>query len=443
MATNRRVSAKHRSDKTIRSTNWTLESLENRVVLSVNGSSGLLGGLANVGVVTAPLVASTQPSAPFGRNPLYTKLSADEQALANELQSLATKSGLTIADLESLATDRQSIGQSGFHFNNQTLNPVITELANAVAAGTSTAQAETDFTALFAGSQVSSTVINTTFADLVKAIKDSGVTTTDLSTVATDKSAIQTDLSNLPRHFQPLAGGFLAFQAGPGGSVSLGVSAINLPPVVVSAAAIPVTFTGDTSLLSGLSVAGVVTSPVVTGLTPSAVGTNASAFAKLKTDMATLRSELQTLATKSGVTIADLEKLTLDEQSIAQAGFWLNPATLDPVISELATAIAGGTSTAQAQTDFTNLFHGSSVSSTVINTTFGDLEKAISDSNVNSFDVGTVASDRAAISADLQNLHKKTPVPPVINRHHRPVFHPVVHLPKLPRLRSERLHGRR
>ena len=45
----------------------------------------------------------------------------DVQSLQAELDTLATTSGLTIADLESLSTDGQSIASAGFHFNPQTL----------------------------------------------------------------------------------------------------------------------------------------------------------------------------------------------------------------------------------------------------------------------------------------------------------------------------------
>ena len=106
---------------------------------------------------------------------------------------------MTIADLQNLTNDSQAIAQAGFHFDATTLNPVISELAVAVAGGASTSQAQSDFAALFSSnSNVSSTTITNTFNDLVKAITDSGVTTTDLSTVAADEAAIQSDLTGLP-----------------------------------------------------------------------------------------------------------------------------------------------------------------------------------------------------------------------------------------------------
>jgi hypothetical protein len=123
----------------------------------------------------------------------------DIQTLQTELQSLAAKSGLTIADLTSLSSDSQAIAQTPFRINFQNLEKVTSELATAVAAGSSTDQAKTDFNALFNGSNVAQATITKSFNDMVKAIQDSGVTTTDLTTVAADQAAIQKDLANLPK----------------------------------------------------------------------------------------------------------------------------------------------------------------------------------------------------------------------------------------------------
>jgi hypothetical protein len=141
----------------------------------------------------------------------------------------------------------------------------------------------------------------------------------------------------------------------------------------------------------------------VTGL-PNIPATSSGAWSQLETDVQKLETELQGLAAKSGLTIADLQSLTNDAQAIGQAGFFFNVQSLNKTVSELATAVAGGTSTAQAQADFTALFSGSSVSTTTINTAFGDLTKAIHDSAVLPGDLTTVAADQAAIQADLKNL---------------------------------------
>ena len=119
-----------------------LEALENRVVLSGAGGGSLLGSLSYAGVVTSPVIVpaeTTIPRLPGTSTTVsseLTQLNTDVQALLNDLQTLAAKSGVTIADLELLTTDSQSIAQRGLHFSSQTLNPVISELATAVAGGT-------------------------------------------------------------------------------------------------------------------------------------------------------------------------------------------------------------------------------------------------------------------------------------------------------------------
>jgi len=414
------------------------ETLEGRVVLSTGGTSSLLDGLTHVGVVTSPIVIPlpiiVPPMLPVAftmQNFPWGQLESDVKALETELQSLAAKSGVTIADLQSLTSDSQTIAQDGFQFHSQTLGPVISELATAVAGGASTTQASSDFTALFTGPSVPTSVIDTTFSDLVMAIQDSKVTTTDLSTVASDEAAIQTDLSHLPAPFIPAFDGFLNLDPPTPIAVSVPPVAVSVPPDAVSVPPIAVSvppnifvppiivvppiplpppiFTGPfgaTGLLGSLTYVGVVTSPVAVFNHATPVpSSSASGFSQLEADVQKLQSELQTLAAKSGVTIADLQSLTSDGQAISQAGPYFNSRSLNPVISELAAAVAGGSSTTAALRDFTALFNGSSVSASVISTTFSDLVKAIQDSKVTPADLSTVAGDEVAIQTDLKNLH--------------------------------------
>ena len=166
-------------------------------ILPVYLPSSLLSSLTHAGVVTSPVGSPLElpmpmtPVANTGTSSPWTKLSTDIRSLITELQSLAAKSGLTVSDLQSLTSDSQSIAQAGFYFNSQTLNPVISELATAVAGGSSITQPDSDFSALFSGSGVSASVIATTSSDVVKAIQDSNVTPTDLKTVAGDEAAIR------------------------------------------------------------------------------------------------------------------------------------------------------------------------------------------------------------------------------------------------------------
>ena len=379
------------------------ETLESRVVLTYAGPSSLLGSLSYVGVVTTPIEITSVPVLPvtpvpvnaiasfsFGRATsvaTWTKLRTDLQTLETELQTLAAKSGLTIADLENLTNASQAIAQAGFYFQAKTLNPVISELAVAFAGNASTSQAQTDFTGLFSSSSVSSTTITNTFNDLVTAVQDSGVTTTDLSTVAADEAAIQADLPKIPSPMIPVGQAWLDQVGSTPATLSL-ASAVTSSTAAIASPISPiappqpiiVSPFGGLNLLGSLSSVGVVTSPVfvqpkigvpvpisvppmqpalaaVTVL-PNIPATSSAAWQQLQADVQKLQTELQSLAEKSGLTIADEQSLTNDGQAIAQAGLYFKAGALNPVISELAMAVAGGTDPrAEAQTAFTALLH--------------------------------------------------------------------------------------
>ena len=179
-------------------------------------------------------------------------------------------------------------------------------------------------------------------------------------------------------------------------------------------------FGGDQALLGGsgslnsnlatsLSSAGVATLPAQTGgaqgwYAPSTASQN-SQLTQLNTDLQKLQTENQTLAAKSLVTVADLTNLVTDSQTIAGAGLRLDPQSLQKVVNELVSAVAAGTDTTQAQTDFNALFSGSNVAQTSIDKTFNDLVQTIQDSKITAADLTTLAADQAAIQTDRTNLH--------------------------------------
>ena len=364
------------------------EHLEQRLVLSDWGGDLLGSALNAIGVVTGPVVVQNSSSSTSSSSGQTSQLRTDVQALQTELASLAAKSGVTVADLTSLAADSQAIAQAGARIDVKSLDSSVNELATAIAAGTSTTQAQTDFAAVFASTSVSQATITQAFTDLSKAITDSGVNSTDLTTVATDQAAIQTDLSSLPW------GGFFAgngvfgdgFEGGPFGGVFEGPA--------------------GGSLAAALSSIGVETGTVTTvsASVHGPWGGDGGQTSQFRTDIQALQTELASLASKSGVTVADLTSLAADSQAIAQAGARIDVKSLDSAVNELATAIAGGTSTTQAQTDFAAVFASTSVSQATITQAFTDLSKAITDSGVTSTDLATVAKDQAAIQSDLSNL---------------------------------------
>ena len=316
-----------------------------------------------------------------GQSTQIAQLNTDLQKLQTELQSLAAKSDITIVDVNNLTTDGQSIAGAGFWINSQNLQKSVSELVTAVASGAATTQAKTDFTALFSGSNVAQSTIEKTFNDLVQTIQDSKITSADLSAVAADQAAVQSDLNNLPGGGR----GFGGYQTLLAGSGSL-----------------------NSNLATSLSSAGVATLPAQAGGTqdlyaPSTASQN-SQLTQLNTDIQKLQTENQTLAAKSLVTVSDLTNLVTDSQTIAGAGLRLDPQNLDKVVNELVTAVAAGTDTTQAKTDFNALFTGSNVAQTSIDKTFNDLVQTIQDSKVTAADLTTLAADQAAIQTDRTNL---------------------------------------
>lgn len=163
-------------------------------------SSTLSASLAAAGVATLPAQGSVgqgASSAGSTTNTSFAQLLADVQKLQSENQTLAARSMVTVADLSHLQTDSQTIAGAGLRLDPQSLQKVMSELVTAVAGGTSTSQAQTDFNALFTGSNVAQTSIDQTFTDLIQTIQDSKVTAADLTTLTADQTAVQTDRSSL------------------------------------------------------------------------------------------------------------------------------------------------------------------------------------------------------------------------------------------------------
>jgi cell division protein FtsB len=377
---------KHPRDRDSRSQRARLaafacEALESRVVLSDwGGGNSLASALSYVGVVTGPVeVGGHAGHEHDDHGSQSSQLPTDIQALQTKLQTLAAKSALTIADISNLAADSGAIQSAGFSIDFANLKKAVSELASAVASGSSTSQAQTDFNNLFSGSSVSQTVIDKAFSDLVQAITDSKVTATDLSTVAADEAAIQNDHASQSGGDDSDAGGFSSGDNSYSGSLAAALNDVGVVTRATASAS-----SGDCESEGSRS------------------GSNSTS--QLQTDVQTLNAELQTLAAKSGVTVSDVSHLSSDSQAIASAGFTINHGNLKTVVSELASAVASGSSTSQAQTDFNNLFSGSSVSQTVIDKAFSDLVQAITDSKVTTTDLSPVAADQAAIQNDLSSL---------------------------------------
>ena len=340
------------------------ERLEGRVVLSGMGHGlgfpggpaaelgGLVGGLSSVGVVTG---------GGLGRGGFHgttsTQLDTDLAKLQADLQALAAKSSVTVADLSALAADDAAIRTAGLHLDSTALRNAITKLATAVASGSDTTDARADFQALFTGSTVDQTTIVKAFTDLVQTITDSHVTVVDIQTISADRSAVQND-------------SLTGFSHG-----------------------------GDGSLIGSLTNLGILSGRDPGGLGPHGRGMGASTT--LNTDLTKLRTDLQTLAAKSGVTTADLTALAADAQAIAQTGTRPDATALNNAVTALVTAVVNGTDTTDAKAALTSVLSAASVSQETIDKTIADIVQTTDDSNVTAADLQLIATDRAAVQNDL------------------------------------------
>jgi hypothetical protein len=360
------------------------ESLEGRVVLSNWGGADLLGGLSQIGVVTTVLDVGGPRGGQSrfdGGSAQNSQPNTDLQTLQTKIQSLAAKSGVTVADLSALTSDSQAIATAGGGLKVDNLKTVLSTIATAVAGGGDATQAQADFNALFSGSKVDQTTIDKTFNDLVQTIKDSKITTADLADFASAVAAVPNMGSPMNGPGDAGAPGWFN-GAGPQGDL----------------------------LTASLANAGVAAASSSTAqqATPSGPG-DGTQSSQLKTDLDKLRTDMQTVTAKSGVTSSDLDQIKTDAQNIASAGLKIDPKSLQTAINTLVAAVAAGSDTTKAQADFNALFSGSSVSRTVIDQTFNDLVQTIKDSKITSDDATLIADDQAAVQKDFAALPQNGP----------------------------------
>ena len=357
------------------------ETLEPRLALSATPSffptTYLPNGefaavLTGIGIMTDSVQVTTAPAGTYS-----PQVGSVWEAIGNELASLAGKSGVTIADLSNLAADLSLIDPGWSAINYQGIWPVVDELATAVTAGTSPSQAEADWNTLFAPSGPPQSVINRFFADFVQTIQDSHITSADLATLASNETAFIHDTDTQP-----------------------GDPTTNQQQ-----------FTGEGANYQGYGY--MVSTPQIAGF----IGPNLSNFGVLTdfspvgleqlgaagSDQNTLAVEFDALAEKSGLTVADLNRLSSDDQAVSQLQFndvGVNWDAAQTAIGQLVIAVAAGTSTSQAQTDFRDSF-AANAPAALLTQTINDVIEAVGDSHVTPADLSTVASDEAAVYAEM------------------------------------------
>jgi hypothetical protein len=139
-------------------------------------------------------------------------------------------------------------------------------------------------------------------------------------------------------------------------------------------------------------------------------GPGAVQDAQFQADMETLRADTQ--AVLAGSTVTDAQRLALgdDLRAIARAGFEIDRTAFGAVADSLLTALADGTYdsdptvAAAIEQSFKDLFTGSSVEGTLVQTTYDDFVAVARGLNVSTDELSKLAADRAAIQADLTRL---------------------------------------
>ena len=204
-------------------------------------------------------------------------------------------------------------------------------------------------------------MIDQSFADFVQTIRDSHVTSADLATVASDQTAFIQDVDTAPGDTTTIQQVFTS-EGGGYGRYSYEVST----PLAAG-------FIGP-----ALSNFGVLTDYIPAGLQSIEEGLS------LTTDENTLDVEFATLAEKSGLTVADLNRLGSDDVGITQLQWndvGVNWNAAQTAIGQLVIAAAAGTSTSQAQTDFRDSFSANAPAA-LLTQTINDVIQAVQDSHV-------------------------------------------------------------
>jgi hypothetical protein len=151
-------------------------------------------------------------------------------------------------------------------------------------------------------------------------------------------------------------------------------------------------------------------SDATTGVSGSCDGLGGVSDSQLTTDLTTLRTDLNAVRASSAVTDAQRYALRSDLRTIAQTGLTIDRTALSTVTDTLLTALANGTydsdpnTAASIKSSFNALFTGSSVAQAQIDQTFTDFVAVARGLNINTAQLKKLATDRAAVQADLTRL---------------------------------------
>ncbi|MDX2036750.1 MAG: hypothetical protein SFX72_08865 [Isosphaeraceae bacterium] len=307
----------------------------------------------------------------MGRTPASGELSADIEKLRTDLQTLASRSSVTISDLASLREIDRSIVEAGLGLDETRLDAAVESLARAIAGGMDPASAEAELRSVLIDGGMTEDAAGVALSAVSAVIRKSNVSVADLDLIEADRAAVKEELDKLSAEQgfgdRQLGGGLLLGSLAklgvlgrPVGSPGLGRFGGRRGPKIA-----PI---GDSELIQAIQ--------------------------KLQTD-------LSAIASKSEVTSSQIAQLRDDGLDLTADGFRPDRERLDAAIESLARAIAAGEETSNAEAQYRAVFEGSTVSTEVVEAGLANLTAVIADSNVTTSDLDTIAADRAAIEAAL------------------------------------------
>jgi len=125
---------------------------------------------------------------------------------------------------------------------------------------------------------------------------------------------------------------------------------------------------------------------------------------QLTTDVKQLKSDIETIQSKSTETVAQIVAVRSDFHTLAQAGLFPNRQLLQTFENDLLTAVANGTLTDQTSTlqaELASAFGSSASGNAQVSQLFNDLLAIAKASDITSSDLATIATDQSKIQADL------------------------------------------
>ena len=184
----------------------TTPATDSSTTPATGSSTSTMANPTPQGTLTPASQAPSNPAPQFEVNPgsqapaaPNPKVAADFQKLQTDMHAIFAKSQVTVADMVAMGDDLKAIDKAATSAPSQAtiqaLQTDVNSLQGALPTSAQQTQLASDFTALVQSRGVTdTTLINKTINDAETILTASGLTSTDVSTIAADHKQIQTDL---------------------------------------------------------------------------------------------------------------------------------------------------------------------------------------------------------------------------------------------------------